>query len=129
MKMIVSVLTGLLLVGCSGLPEETKVVLAEKNEWKQIGMLDGQAGHYQRAKPELAELSMLTTSAYAEYKQGYHIGIEQFCQPDMSYDKGFSGDLYKGQCVNTQHEDITVKQWKAGYEDYLFKTAFAFNTE
>ncbi|MGF1758248.1 DUF2799 domain-containing protein [Photobacterium sagamiensis] len=127
MKIVICILAGLLLMGCSGLPSQ--VELAQNNEWQQIGILDGQAGNYQKAKPELTKLNALSKAAYEEYKQGYFKGIEQFCQPAESYQRGMDGLMYNGQCANTQQEDITVQQWNEGYEYYVLDSAFVFNDD
>jgi len=115
-KAIFCMLVGSILIGCSGLPEQAQ--LAQKNEWYDVGILDGKLGHYQRAKFELKQLNVLTNSAYEEYKKGYAIGLEKFCSPDYAYEHGIDGVEYQGQCANTAQEEVAIQRWSEGYQSF-----------
>lgn len=122
MQKIIFLLSALLIVGCSNQAELT--ALAEQDEWQKVGVTDGESGHYQRGEIELTKLSSLDEDAYHNYKMGYLTGIEQYCQPEKSYQHGLDGRLYRGQCANTVNESQSIQQWSEGYNAYLIDSAF-----
>ena len=126
-RIILCTLITSMLIGCSSLSEQAQ--LAQKNQWHDVGVVDGNAGHYQRAKFELNALNTLDNIAYEEYKHGYLVGIEEFCQPEKTYLLGEKGDRYKGQCANTSQEEIAIEKWNEGYDAYMLETSFIFFDE
>ena len=116
MKAIFCTLIGSILIGCSGISEQAQ--LAQKNDWHEVGVIDGELGHYQRSMPELEQLNSLTSLAYEDYKKGYIIGLEKFCSPDYAYEHGIDGVEYQGQCKNTAHEELAVQRWSEGYQSF-----------
>ncbi len=112
------ILLSYVLIGCSTSGSEQSM-LAQSGEWYSIGVLDGQQGHYQRARVELTTLSDVGEEGFQQYKQGYAKGISKYCEPDSAYEQGSSGVRYQGQCVNTEFEDLAVQKWQSAYEDAL----------
>lgn len=127
MNKILFILTSLLLLGCSN--NEKLVNLAQQDQWEQVGFIDGNSGHYQRGKPELEKLSMLTNNDYETYKKGYTEGVNLFCQPQRAYQHGLDGQEYQGQCVNTSEERLIIEEWQKGYDIYTLDASFLFNDD
>lgn len=127
MRTILCTLISCILLGCTAYSEQAQ--LAQKNEWYEVGVVDGKAGGYQKVKFELNELNTLDDVAYKKYKQGYIAGIETFCQPEKSYGRGERGIRYNGQCTNTSQEDVAVQKWQEGYELYMLETLSAYSDE
>ena len=124
MQKILCLLGGLLLIGCSN--QAPLNALAEQEQWQEIGIIDGESGHYQRGAIELAKLSALNEKDYANYKMGYLAGIEQYCQPERVFKYGSYGQQYRGECANTANETQSIQQWDEGYDAYVFESTFIF---
>lgn len=124
MKIVLCTLISCILLGCTAYSEQAQ--LAQKNEWYEVGVMDGKAGGYQRVKFELNELNTLDDVAYKKYRQGYITGVEAFCQPENSYERGERGVRYQGQCANTSQEDVAVQKWQEGYESYMLETLLVY---
>lgn len=124
MRFPLVMLLGSVLIGCTSVSEQA--MLAQSGEWYKIGLLDGQQGHYQRARTELIALNELGDAGVQQYKQGYVQGISEYCLPDNAYEQGDRGIRYRGQCANTEFEDLAVKKWQSAYEDALAMEAMYF---
>ncbi len=128
MKFPLLILASSILIGCSTVSEQS--MLAQSGEWYDVGILDGQQGQYQQAKVELKTLADIGEEEYQQYKQGYERGISNYisnyCSPENAYEHGSSGVRYRGQCANTEFEDLVVEKWQNAYADYAAIEAILF---
>ncbi|MGY0616593.1 DUF2799 domain-containing protein [Vibrio sp. FJH11] len=124
MKLPLLILMSYILIGCSSVSEQS--MLAQSGEWYSVGLIDGQQGNYQRARVELVTLSDLGEEELQQYKKGYVTGISSYCSPDSAYEQGSYGIRYRGQCANTEFEDLAVEKWQAAYSDSLAMEAMLF---
>ncbi|MGP8306738.1 DUF2799 domain-containing protein [Vibrio sp. YIC-376] len=124
MKFPLLIMLSLTLIGCSTGSEQS--MLAQSGEWHSVGVIDGQQGHYQRAKVELTALNNIGNEGFQQYKQGYSQGISDYCSPENAYKHGDAGVRYSGQCANTEFEDLTVEKWQSAYTDYVSIEAMLF---
>ncbi len=127
MRFPLIMLLGSILMGCSSVSEQA--MLAQSGEWYSIGFIDGQHGHYQRARVELVSLSDISEEGFQQYKEGYAHGISKYCLPDNAYDQGDRGIHYSGQCANTEFEDLAVEKWHSAYEDALAMESMYFDMD
>ena len=127
MKKIALIMTVAILAGCSTYAQQKQ--LAQENRWEQVGLLDGQTGHYQKAAPELMQFGHVSDSALNEYRQGYQKGIIEFCQPETAFRRGLNGTKYKGQCAGQSNENDVVKRWLDGMNEYRFNEAITAISE
>lgn len=67
--------------------------LVQEGNWYQIGYQDAVTGHTQRSYKSLMELG---SAKLGDYEQGYQKGLEQYCNPDVAYQIGLSGNIMKG---------------------------------
>lgn len=127
MKVILCTLLGSMLIGCTAFSEQARY--AQKNDWHDVGVADGKSGHYQRSEIELNELNDVNAMAYEQYRNGYGVGIDKFCQPEKTYEQGMRGISYKGQCISTSQEDTAIEKWQEGYESYLIEITAVYIDE
>ena len=123
MKKLFAGLVVITLAGCSSIASQRD--LAQTNQWMQIGKMDGSTGYHMKSEPELARLGNVTSDAIALYQTGYRNGIEDYCEPKKAKMRGLNGKPYKGQCVGTVSENMAVKNWLAGYDQYKLDQQFA----
>ena len=121
MKKIALIMAVAVLTGCSTYAQQKQ--LARENHWEQVGLIDGQAGHYQKAAPELQSFGEVSGIALNEYQKGYQKGISEFCQPEAAFRRGMNGMKYKGQCVGQANENEVVKHWLDGIKEHQFNKA------
>ena len=121
MRKLALIVTVAVLAGCSTFAQQKQ--LAQENRWEQVGLIDGQTGHYQKAAPELEQFGSLSDMALSEYRQGYQKGIAEFCQPEAAFRRGLTGTKYKGQCSGLANENEVVKRWLDGSREYRFNQA------
>ncbi|MCW8329172.1 DUF2799 domain-containing protein [Photobacterium sp. SDRW27] len=126
-RIILGTLVGYMLFGCTAFSEQSQ--FAQKNEWYEVGVVDGKNGHYQRSETELDEFGTLDNMAYDQYKQGYSVGVEEFCRPEKTYEYGERGIRYKGQCVSTSQGDIAIEKWQEGYDAYMLEITSVYIDE
>ena len=127
MKKIALILTVAVLAGCSTYAQQKQ--LAQENRWEQVGLLDGQIGHYQKNSAELKQFGAISDAAMNEYKQGYQKGVVEFCQPEAAFKRGLNGKKYKGQCSGQSNESNVVKRWQDGMNEYRFNEAISAISE
>ena len=127
MKKIALIVTVAVLAGCSTYAQQKQ--LAQENRWEQVGLLDGQTGHYQKAAPELGQFGQVSDAALNEYRQGYQKRIAEFCQPEAAFRRGLNGSKYKGQCAGLANEGDVVKRWLDGMNEYHFDEAISSISE
>ncbi|WEM44960.1 DUF2799 domain-containing protein (plasmid) [Photobacterium sp. DA100] len=117
MKHLVFLVAVLGLAACTGQSYDTE--LAKENQWKMLGVKDGENGRLVRTEAELRKLSDLPAGAVNEYRLGYQQGIEDYCLPYKTYKHGKKGQQYTGQCLNTKNERLAIQGWEAGYKEYV----------
>ncbi len=117
MRFPLVILLGSILYGCSSVSEQA--LLAHYDNWHSIGQMDGERGHYQRAKVDLVSLGDISEEEFQQYKEGYVLGNSKFCSPENASEQGDRGIRYSGQCANTEFEDLAVEKWQSAYEGAL----------
>ena len=122
-RLLVVGITALALVGCSSI--SSQLDLAKNDQWDQIGKMDGMAGYHMKSVPELMRLGNVAGDALDQYKRGYQVGIEEYCQPEKAMMRGTNGRPYKGQCAGTSNEERVVKKWLKGYDHYRLEQEIA----
>ena len=127
MRKIALIITVAVLAGCSTYAQQKQ--LAQENRWEQVGLLDGQTGHSQKAAPELMQFGQVSDAALNEYRQGFQKGITEFCQPEVAFRRGLNGTKYKGQCAGQSNENDVVKRWQDGMSEYRFNEAISSISE
>ncbi|MDF2155466.1 DUF2799 domain-containing protein [Vibrio sp. CAU 1672] len=100
-----------LLAGCTATTQE----LAQSGDWYQIGYQDGVAGHTPRSAKALNKLGSVRQG---DYDQGYLKGIEEYCNPNVAYQIGLSGQYYEGVCEGTQQAQKFRMEWQRGWNEY-----------
>ncbi|MDA0149755.1 DUF2799 domain-containing protein [Vibrio sp. LaRot3] len=100
-----------LLAGCASSVEE----LAQQGDWHQIGYQDGISGNNSRSVQELVSLG---AAIQADYDQGYLEGITEFCNPNVAYQIGLSGQYYEGVCEGTEQAQKFRMEWQRGWNEY-----------
>ncbi len=118
MRILFLMLLSGILIGCSSYQSEV-AAQAQANDWYTVGILDGENGHYRRVQGELEDLNALGDEGYINYKNGYSEGIAKYCTPENAQRNGKKGIMYKGQCANTEFEDVAVTEWKKAYNQKL----------
>ncbi len=111
MRYISSVFLLLALVGCAATSQQ----LAEQGNWYQIGYNDGIAGHNERSDTALQKLGKVNS---ADYAKGYLDGVIEYCNPNVAYQIGFSGQYYQGVCDGTKQAQKFRMEWQRGWNDY-----------
>lgn len=104
-----------LLSACVASPQQRTAQLAKAGEWHQIGYQDGIKGQESRS---MANLNQLGTVNFSQYEQGYQAGIEEYCNPDLAYQIGLSGQDYLGVCNGMPQGKKFRLQWQRGWNDY-----------
>lgn len=117
MKQLVLLVAVLSLAACTGQSYDTE--LAQENQWKMLGVKDGENGRLVRTETELNRLSEMPEGAINDYRLGYQQGIEDYCLPYKTYKHGKQGQQYTGQCLNTENEKLAIQGWEAGYKEYV----------
>ncbi len=107
---IVTIIAGL-LAACSQSPQQ----LAAQGNWYQVGYQDGIKGHTQRTQSNLQSLG---EGNQGEYYQGYLDGVNEYCDPDVAYQVGFSGQYYQGVCEGTPIAQKFRMEWQRGWNDF-----------
>ncbi|PWI35315.1 hypothetical protein DI392_03375 [Vibrio albus] len=103
-------LAAIVLSGCSkGISD-----LAAENDWYGIGYQDGIKGSHARSYSQLRELGQAN---HAEYDQGYMRGVAEYCDPDVAYQIGLSGQYYEGVCEGTEHAQKFRMEWQRGWNE------------
>ncbi|PJC86195.1 hypothetical protein CSW98_11545 [Vibrio sp. HA2012] len=105
----VALFTVLLLGGCSVTDIQT-----EDSDWFDIGYRDGIKGRHARSYSQLREFGQAN---HAEYDQGYIRGIQEYCNPDVAYQIGLSGQYYEGVCEGTEFAQKFRMEWKRGWNE------------
>ncbi|ENM5875309.1 DUF2799 domain-containing protein [Vibrio mimicus] len=100
-----------LLAGCAA--SESQWV--KEGNWFEIGYQDAIAGHSQRSYQSLIELG---SANLADYEQGYQKGLEQYCNPNVAYQIGLSGQYYEGICEGTEQSQRFRMEWQRGWNEY-----------
>jgi hypothetical protein len=104
-------LSVLLPFGCTSYDE----TLAEKGDWYKMGYRDGVSGSHQRSYQTLSSLSAFQQSNYDE---GYTDGLNAFCNPNIAYQVGLSGQYYDGICDGTSNGNRFRMEWQRGWDQY-----------
>ncbi len=111
MKLTGVLLMALTLVGCAKGVDE----LAKEGSWQQIGYQDGVRGQLPRSYSALQELG---AANQAEYENGYHRGITEFCDADYAFQIGLSGQNYNGSCEGLPESQRFRMEWQRGWNEY-----------
>ena len=109
MKKRLSVILLVGLTGCSSSVEE----MAQAGDWYQIGYQDGVTGNHARSMRELTKMGNVNS---ADYDQGYLTGVNEFCNPDVAYQVGLSGQYYDGVCEGTEEAQRFRMEWQRGWD-------------
>ncbi|MGO4231721.1 DUF2799 domain-containing protein [Vibrio cholerae] len=89
--------------------------LVQEGNWYQIGYQDAVTGHTQRSYKSLMEIG---SAKLGDYEQGYQKGLEQYCNPDVAYQIGLSGQYYEGICEGTEQAQRFRMEWQRGWNEY-----------
>ncbi|MDN3610898.1 DUF2799 domain-containing protein [Vibrio ostreicida] len=111
MRKLVFLVLMLTLAACSVSVEQ----MASEGDWFDIGYRDAIRGHNQRSLKELASLGSVKQS---EYDQGYLSGISEYCNPDVAYQIGLTGQYYEGVCEGTSEAQKFRMEWKRGWDEH-----------
>lgn len=114
-KSVFCLSAALWLSACVTSPQQQTAQLAQAGEWQQIGYQDGVKGQESRS---MSQLTQLGTVNFSQYEQGYQAGIEAYCNPDLAYQIGLSGQDYLGVCNGLPEGKKFRLQWQRGWNDY-----------
>ncbi|ANW23887.1 hypothetical protein BA953_06415 [Vibrio coralliilyticus] len=89
--------------------------LAKEGDWYEIGYQDGVRGQAQRPFKELASLGSVKQG---DYDQGYLSGIKEYCNPNVAYQIGLTGQYYEGVCEGTADAQKFRMEWKRGWDEH-----------
>ena len=89
-----------LLGGCATIPEEQ----CAKVEWYDLGVKDGLAGYVAadrlvRHRDACAGVKIVPDEK--RYRQGYQVGLAEYCQPENAVQEGLKGRSYANVCNQT----------------------------
>ncbi|QIA62546.1 DUF2799 domain-containing protein [Vibrio astriarenae] len=100
-----------ILAGCASSADD----LIAKGDWYQVGYQEGLRGNVSRS---MADLSQYSNAEPAEYDKGYLSGIAEYCNPNVAYQIGLSGQYYEGVCENTEEGQKFRMEWQRGWMEY-----------
>lgn len=99
-----------LLTGCTAGMED----LIANGDWYEIGYRDGIKGQQARSYRVLSKLGTVDRS---QYDEGYLQGVSEYCNPNVAYQIGLSGQLYEGVCEGTEQAQKFRMEWQRGWND------------
>lgn len=103
----------LLLNGCSTLSKEQ----CQTMSWYNLGYQDGEQGRspakWQDYRASCGEYGVSVDQQ--EWQRGYDKGLSLYCLPELAYNKGRSGHVYRGICP---HDSAFLQEYQRGYQEY-----------
>ena len=120
-RMLVVTLVLALLAGCASMSESQCRVA----DWGRVGLSDGARGEpEQRLASYSEDCGKIGVVPNAQaYRQGWDVGIQQYCTPANGWQAGLAGQSYKAQSCTGQAQGLAFSQYlQAGLQLHYTQT-------